>query len=38
MWADYKRYTAEGHEAASHAITHPRFAVLDEDTMPYELE
>lgn len=37
-WADYKRYTAEGHEIASHTVTHPRLAVLDEDNMLYELE
>jgi peptidoglycan/xylan/chitin deacetylase (PgdA/CDA1 family) len=37
-WADYKRYTAEGHEIASHTVTHARLAVLDEDNMLYELE
>lgn len=37
-WADYKRYAAEGHEIASHTVTHPRLAVLDEDNLLYELK
>ena len=37
-WADYKRYATEGHEIASHTVTHPRLAVLDEDNLLYELE
>ena len=37
-WADYKQYAAEGHEIASHTVTHARLAVLDEDNLRYELE
>ena len=37
-WEDYKAYTAEGHEIASHTVTHPRLAVLDEANLLYELE
>ncbi|MFC2090406.1 polysaccharide deacetylase family protein [Bacteroidota bacterium] len=37
-WEDLKAYTAEGHEIASHMVTHPRMAVLDEANMIYELE
>ncbi|WPP51206.1 polysaccharide deacetylase family protein [Catalinimonas niigatensis] len=37
-WEDYKSYAAEGHEIASHTVTHPRLAVLDEANMRYELE
>ena len=37
-WEDFKAYTAEGHEIASHTITHPRLAVLDEVNLLYELE
>lgn len=37
-WEDYKAYAAEGHEIASHTVTHPRLAVLDEANMLYELE
>jgi peptidoglycan/xylan/chitin deacetylase (PgdA/CDA1 family) len=37
-WEDYKAYTAEGHEIASHTVTHPRLAVLDEVNLLYELE
>jgi len=37
-WADYKSYAAEGHEIASHSVTHPRLAVLDEANLRYELE
>ena len=37
-WEDYKMYAAEGHEIASHTITHPRLAVLDEVNLLYELE
>ena len=37
-WADYKRFAAEGHEIASHTVTHARLAVLDEDNLLYELE
>lgn len=37
-WNDLKAYTAEGHEIASHTVTHPRLAVLDEVNLLYELE
>jgi peptidoglycan/xylan/chitin deacetylase (PgdA/CDA1 family) len=37
-WEDYKAYTVEGHEIASHTVTHPRLAVLDEVNLLYELE
>lgn len=38
IWDDYRAYAAEGHEIASHTVTHPRLAVLDEVNMLYELE
>lgn len=37
-WEDYQAYAAEGHEIASHTVTHPRLAVLDEVNLLYELE
>ena len=37
-WEEYQSYAAEGHEIASHTVTHPRLAVLDEPNMLYELE
>lgn len=37
-WQDYKKYAAEGHEIASHTVTHARLAVLDEANLLYELE
>lgn len=37
-WADIRRYAAQGHEFASHMITHPRLAALDEANMLYELK
>jgi len=37
-WEDYKGYTAEGHEIASHTVTHPRLAALDEVNLMYELQ
>lgn len=37
-WEQYKSYAAQGHEIASHTVTHPRLAVLDEANMLYELE
>lgn len=37
-WDDLRKYAAEGHEIASHSITHPRMAVLDEVNLQYELE
>jgi peptidoglycan/xylan/chitin deacetylase (PgdA/CDA1 family) len=37
-WEDFKVYAAEGHEIASHMVTHPRLAVMDEANLLYELE
>ena len=37
-WDDLRKYAAEGHEIASHSITHPRMAVLDEVNLLYELK
>ena len=37
-WEQYKSYAAEGHEIASHSVTHPRLAALDEVNLLYELE
>ncbi|WP_343850356.1 polysaccharide deacetylase family protein [Algoriphagus jejuensis] len=37
-WEQYKSYFAQGHEIASHTVTHPRLAALDEVNMLYELE
>jgi peptidoglycan/xylan/chitin deacetylase (PgdA/CDA1 family) len=37
-WDDIRRLAAKGHEFASHTVTHPRLAVLDEVNMIYELE
>ena len=37
-WNDIRKYAAQGHEFASHMITHPRLAILDETNMMYELE
>ncbi|MFT7427198.1 MAG: peptidoglycan/xylan/chitin deacetylase (PgdA/CDA1 family), partial [Algoriphagus sp.] len=37
-WAQYKSYASQGHEIASHTVTHPKLAVLDEVNMLYELE
>lgn len=37
-WNDFTKYAANGHEFASHTISHPRLAVLDEPNLLYELE
>lgn len=37
-WDEIRSYAAQGHEFASHTVTHPRLAVLDEPNMLYELE
>lgn len=37
-WEDFKAYAAEGHEIASHTVTHPRLSVLNEVNLLYELE
>ncbi|MEJ7589557.1 MAG: polysaccharide deacetylase family protein [Ferruginibacter sp.] len=36
--AGNKNFTAQGHEFASHTVTHPRLAVLTEPNMVHELE
>ena len=37
-WDDIRSYAAQGHEFASHTVTHPHLAALDEVNMMYELE
>ena len=37
-WKEIKAFAANGHEFASHTISHPRLAVLDEPNMLYELK
>ncbi len=37
-WQEYKKYASEGHEIASHTVTHARLAVLDSVNLLYELE
>lgn len=37
-WDDIRSYAKQGHEFASHTVTHPRLAALDEVNMLYELE
>lgn len=37
-WDELRAYGEEGHEIASHTVTHPRLAVLDEANLLYELE
>ncbi|CAD5279155.1 MULTISPECIES: polysaccharide deacetylase family protein [unclassified Imperialibacter] len=37
-WELYRQYAANGHEIASHTVTHPRLAILDEANILYELE
>lgn len=37
-WDAVKKYVAQGHEFASHTVTHPRLAVLTEANIIYELE
>lgn len=37
-WQAVKQYVAQGHEFASHTVTHPRLAVLTEPNILYELE
>ena len=37
-WEDFKKFAAQGHEIASHTITHPRLAALDEPNLLYEME
>ncbi|WP_162499863.1 polysaccharide deacetylase family protein [Mucilaginibacter terrigena] len=37
-WGQIRTFAAQGHEFASHMITHPRLAILDEVNMKYEME
>jgi hypothetical protein len=37
-WDELKALAKQGHEIASHSVTHPRLAVLDEPNLVYELE
>jgi peptidoglycan/xylan/chitin deacetylase (PgdA/CDA1 family) len=37
-WAQIKTFAAQGHEFASHMVTHPRLAALDEPNMMYEMQ
>lgn len=37
-WDEIRVYASQGHEFASHMVTHPRMAALDEKNMLYELE
>ncbi|MFC2125754.1 polysaccharide deacetylase family protein [Bacteroidota bacterium] len=37
-WVEMKEYSKNGHEFASHSISHPQFAILDDANLQYELE
>jgi peptidoglycan/xylan/chitin deacetylase (PgdA/CDA1 family) len=37
-WDQLRELARRGHEVASHTVTHPRLAVLDEPNLVYELE
>ncbi|GEO06143.1 hypothetical protein AAE02nite_38070 [Adhaeribacter aerolatus] len=37
-WDKIRAYAKQGHEFASHTVTHPRLAALDEANLVYELE
>jgi peptidoglycan/xylan/chitin deacetylase (PgdA/CDA1 family) len=37
-WGDIRGYAKQGHEFASHMVTHPRLAALDEANMLYEMQ
>jgi peptidoglycan/xylan/chitin deacetylase (PgdA/CDA1 family) len=37
-WDDIRSFAGQGHEFASHMVTHPYMAALDEANMMYELE
>ncbi len=37
-WEEIGEFAARGHEFASHTISHPRLAILDEPNMRWELE
>ena len=37
-WDEMKRYVAQGHEMANHALTHPQLPVMDEANILYEVD
>jgi len=37
-WEDFRRFAAQGHEFASHTVTHPYMPVLDVANMAYEID
>jgi peptidoglycan/xylan/chitin deacetylase (PgdA/CDA1 family) len=37
-WDDFRRFAGQGHEFASHTVTHPYMTVLDEANIVYEIE
>jgi len=37
-WDELKVYAAQGHEFASHSVSHPQFGILDDANMVYELD
>ena len=37
-WDDFRRYASQGHEIASHTVTHPYMPSLDEANMAYEID
>jgi peptidoglycan/xylan/chitin deacetylase (PgdA/CDA1 family) len=37
-WDDFRRFAGQGHEFASHTVTHPYMTVLDEANIAYEIE
>jgi peptidoglycan/xylan/chitin deacetylase (PgdA/CDA1 family) len=37
-WEEFRRYAAQGHEFASHSVSHPYLSSLDETSSVYEIE
>ncbi|MGE0405564.1 MAG: polysaccharide deacetylase family protein, partial [Candidatus Korobacteraceae bacterium] len=37
-WEEFRRYAAQGHEFASHSVSHPYFSSIDEQHNAYEIE
>jgi len=37
-WDDFRRFAAQGHEFASHTVTHPYMTALDEANIAYEID
>jgi len=37
-WDDFRRFAGQGHEFASHTVTHPYMTALDEANIAYEIE